>query len=313
MTLTILDSGALVALGRALSGIGYHFTTVTPATHRRVNARPGNAWAADLRGVFGWSRPFQAGVVPDALLDLMRAAGVLAESSEGWRSTVRASTLDGRLYFHSAFPTNEDDAVFFGPDTYRFVAAIDRSGDRLADAPQRIADIGCGAAPAAIELALRYPGAEVFAADVNESALALARVNAILNGAAEVITCNSSLLDGLSGDFDLVVTNPPYMLDPQQRAYRDGGAMHGAQLSVDLVGAALERLRPGGTLLVYTGVALQGARDPLLEAIRPALEKAGARWSYEELDPDVFGEQLAASGYRDIERIAAVWLNASLP
>jgi methylase of polypeptide subunit release factors len=312
MTLSILDSGALVALGRALAGTGYHFTTVTPATHRRINARPENRWAADLRGVFGWSRPWQDGVVPPALLDLMREAGVLVESAQGYRSSVRASTLDGRLYFHSAFPPLADDAVFFGPDTYRFVAAIDRSADRLPDAPLRIADIGCGAAPAAIELALRYPGAEVFAADVNQTALLLARANATLCGAADVQARTSSLLDGLEGDFDLVVANPPYMLDAGQRSYRDGGGLLGAQLSIDLVGAALARLRPGGTLLLYTGVAMLGARDVFLEAIRPALEDAGARWSYEELDPDVFGEQLEAPEYRRVERIAAVWLQATV-
>src|SRR5205085_7303083 len=144
-----------------------------------------------------------------------------------------------------------DDAVFFGPDTYRFVAAIDRSADRLAGAPRRIADIGCGAGPAAVELALRYPGADVFAADVNPAALVLAKANAILCGAADVHTCTGSLLDGLDGDFDLIVSNPPYMLDPDRRSYRDGGGLHGDALSVELVGAALARLRPGGTLLLY--------------------------------------------------------------
>jgi methylase of polypeptide subunit release factors len=311
MKLSILDSEALVALGRALAGTGYHFTTVTPATHRRVNARPDMEWAADLRGVFGWSRPFRDGVVPQPLLALMRLAGVLIEQADGYRSSVRASTLDGRLYFHSAFPLDED-GVFFGPDTYRFVAAIDRSADRLPDAPQRIVDIGCGAGSAAIELALRYPGAEVFATDVNETALLLAKANATLCGAADVHTRKSSLFDALDGDFDLIVADPPYLLDPEQRTYRDGGGLHGAQLSVDLVGAALARLRPGGTLLLYTGVAMLGARDVFLESIRPALEDAGARWSYEELDPDVFGEQLETADYRDVERIAAVWLQATV-
>jgi methylase of polypeptide subunit release factors len=219
--------------------------------------------------------------------------------------------MNGHLYFHSAFPTADDDAVFFGPDTYRFVPAILRGLGALAAAPARIADIGCGAAPAAIELALRFPQAQVSAADVNETALAVAAVNARLAGARHVEARRSSLLDGLDGDFDLVVSNPPYVLDPDRRAYRDGGGLHGDQLSVDLVDAALERLRPGGTLMLYTGVAMTGADDPFLQAIRPALARNGAHWTYEELDPDVFGEQLDAPGYQDVERIAAVWLVAT--
>jgi methylase of polypeptide subunit release factors len=313
MPLTLKDPDALLALGRALAATGYRFTTVTPATHARVNARPGSAWAHDLRGVFGWSRPFAGSVVPAPLMDLMRAAGVLQAVAGGWRSSVRASSLGGHLYFHSAFPAADEDAVFFGPDTYRFVPAIMRSLDALAASPARIIDIGCGAAPAAIALALSFPHAQVLAADVNDTALALAAVNARLAGAAHVAPCRSSLLDDVDGRFDLIVSNPPYVLDPDARTYRHGGGLHGAQLSVDLVEAALDRLQPGGTLMLYTGVAMTGADDPFLASIRPMLDRHGARWTYEELDPDVFGEQLDEPGYGDVERIAAVWLLVRRP
>lgn len=311
MPLDIHDPDALVQLGRELSALGYRFTTVTPATHRRVNARAGNATASDLRGVFGWSRPFADTLLPPAMRALMRRANVLVQAADGWRSAVRASTLGEQLYFHSAFPTSDADAVFFGPDTVRFVAAVSRGLAALKTAPRRIIDIGCGAAPCAIELALRCPHAEVIAADVNPSALALAAINARLAAVPHVQPCRSSLLDDVSGDFDLVVANPPYVLDSQGRTYRDGGRLHGAQLSVDLVHAALPRLRPSGTLMVYTGVAMTGADDPFLQAITPALERHAASWTYSELDPDVFGELLAQQGYEDVERIAAVWLVAS--
>lgn len=307
------DSAALAALGHALQRAGYRFTTVTPATNRRVNARAENAWAQDLRGVFGWSRPFRDGVVAPALVNLMREAGVLQPAGGGWRSAVRASSLNGRLYFHSADPATDDDAVFFGPDTCRFVASILRGLGALAAAPARIADIGCGAAPAAVELALRFPQAQVIASDVNESALALAAINARLAGAAHVEPSHSRLFDGLEGKFDLIVSNPPYILDPDERTYRHGGGMHGAQLSVELVETTLGRLRPGGTLMLYTGVAMTGPDDPFMQAILPFLATRGAQWSYEELDPDIFGEQLNQPGYRDVERIAAVWLVATMP
>ncbi|GAB3431126.1 class I SAM-dependent methyltransferase [Massilia solisilvae] len=311
MPLDIHDPDALVQLGRALCAHGYRFTTVTPATHRRVNARAGNATASDLRGVFGWSRPFADTLLPPDVRTLMQRANVLVQATDGWRSAVRAATLGEQLYFHSAYPAAERDAVFFGPDTVRFVAAVLRGLASLKTAPRRIIDIGCGAAPCAIGLALRYPHAEVIAADVNPSALALAAINARLAGVPHVQPCRSSLLDDVSGDFDLVVANPPYVLDSQGRTYRDGGGLHGAQLSVDLVRAALARLRAGGTLMVYTGVAMTSADDPFLQAITPALERHAASWTYGELDPDVFGELLAQQGYEDVERIAAVWLVAS--
>jgi methylase of polypeptide subunit release factors len=308
MALDIRDPDALVALGRALAARGYRFTTVTPATHRRVNARPGNAHALDLRGVFGWSRPFDRTLLDDELLSLMRGAGVLDESDEAQRAAVRVSSIGARLYFHSAYPTDDENAVFFGPDTCRFVNAI--SHHPFARPPARLVEIGAGAGPAAIELALRFPDAEVIASDVNDIALRLCEVNARLAGAGNVVTRPSSLLDKLSGQFDLVVSNPPYIADSDNRTYRDGGSLHGAGLSVQLVEDALPRLAPGGELLLYTGIAMTGPDDPFLAEVRGSLDRWCAHWHYHELDPDIFGEQLDEPGYEDVERIAAVWLAA---
>ncbi|HEX8478934.1 MAG TPA: class I SAM-dependent methyltransferase [Telluria sp.] len=314
MTLNIRDRDALFALGRALEAAHYRFTTITPASHQRINARPGNALATDLRGVFGWSRPFDPGAaspaIDPAIVSLMRRAGVLDESGPQWRSTVRASTLGERCYFHSAYPTDHADSVFFGPDTYRFVAAIERELRKLAAPPTRVVDIGCGAGPGAVQIARRFPDAEVFAADINPASLALASINAGLAGARNVTPVKSNLLDGIDGDVDLIVSNPPFMLDPQERAYRSGGGLHGAELSLRIVEASMARLRPGGSLLLYTGVAIAADHDAFQSAIAPVLDASCQAWSYDELDPDVFGEELATPAYANIERIAAVWLHA---
>jgi methylase of polypeptide subunit release factors len=311
---TFANHAALAALGRSLQAAGYRFVTVTPATHRRVNNRPENAWARDLRGVFGWSRPYRAGVLPDAIDGQLRAAGLALPADEGgWRAGVRASTIGDRLYFHSAWPTSAEDAVFFGPDTYRYTGALKRvlgPHGGLRRAVRRAVDIGAGAGPAAIELALRCPDATVYAADINPAALALAEVNAGLNGAHNVVPCRSDLLDGVDGGFDLVMSNPPYILDPDELTYRHGGGHHGADLSIRIVHAALDRLHPGGSLLLYTGVAIVDGADPFLAAIRERLDADTDAWSYEELDPDIFGGQLDCAGYENVERIAAVWLHA---
>jgi methylase of polypeptide subunit release factors len=309
MNATIHDHDALLALGEALRQAGYRFTTVTPATHRRVNARPENAWARDPRGVFGWSRPFREDTLPAGILSLMRRAGVLVERDDRLCAAVRVSTIGTRLYFHSAFPTREEDAVFFGPDTYRYVAALKRAMAELAP-PRRAVDIGAGGGPGAIEVAAQFPEAEVCAADINERALALAGVNARLAGTPNVQVRHSDLLNGVDGEFDLVLSNPPFILDPDKLRYRHGGDMRGAGLSLQIVDAALERLRAGGTLLLYTGIAIVDGRDEFLETIRPRLEAACDSWSYEELDPDIFGGQLDCQGYEEVERIAAVWLQA---
>ena len=304
---------ALVALGGVLKHRAYQFVTVSPLTHKRINARPASAWAHDLCGIFGWSRPFTPALAGDDILGLMRQAGVVEAANGALHSRLRASTLDGQLYFHSAYPTTAAEAVFFGPDTYRFVRALSAVIGALGHPVARAADIGCGAGPGAVTIALALPDAAVYAVDINPAALALTQVNAELAGANNLIAVESNLLRGVEGQFDLIVSNPPYLVDREQRAYRHGGGDLGAGLSIAVVDEAIARLAPGGTLLLYTGVALVANADPFRHAVEPLLTAAGFTWTYEEIDPDVFGEELDEPAYAFADRIAAVWLRASSP
>ena len=299
----------LLRLGRALQESGYRFTTVSPATHARVNARPENEWARSTEDVLGWSRPFRAGVLPARLVELLQAAGALREHGEGWRSTIRASTLDDALFFHSAYPTTESDAVFFGPDTYRFAAAIER---HLADGRpvRRAVDIGCGAGPGAVLVARARPDAEVVAVDINDRALRHTRVNAALARTANVVARRSDLLRDVDGAFDLIVANPPYLLDRDERVYRHGGGGLGEGLSLAIAELAGTRLAPGGTLLLYTGSAICDGVDRFRALVTARLQAAGLEWGYREIDPDVFGEELLEPAYAGADRIAAVLVTA---
>lgn len=301
-------SDALLRLGEALLARGYRFTAVTPLTHRRVNARPGNELARTLADVFGWSRPFNREVLDDELFELMRKAEVLGKQGELWVSQVRWASLDDGLLVHSRFPTNGADAVFFGPDTYRFVRALHAylrcdTRDRL-----RIADIGCGAGPGALCAARARPQAQVLALDINDRALAFTAVNATLAGVVNLRPRHSDLLADVDGEFDLIMSNPPYLIDPQKRVYRHGGGERGAGLSQAIVATAMQRLAPGGTLLLYTGVAVCQGQDPFLGFLRTVLDAPTWQWTYEEVDPDVFGEELETPAYADSDRIAAVVL-----
>lgn len=302
---------ALIELGVLLKSRGYRHTTVTPATHTRVNGRPGNEAAQDLRGVFGWSRPFERSTLPDDVFMLMERADVLAHHNGRFKSTVRASTLDGDLFFHSAYPTDEPDAIFFGPDTYRYLSALDRFFRLSGDKVTRAADIGCGAGPGAIAVARHHAHAEVLALDINRQALRFTHINARLANVRNVTAGLSNLLDGTEGEFDLIVSNPPYMADPAHRKYRDGGGTLGSDLSVAIVDAAIARLRDKGSLVLYTGVAMTDGQDPFLSRVAGRLRDAGFAWHYAEMDPDVFGEELESPAYATAERIAAVVLTAT--
>lgn len=302
---------ALLALGTMLRGLGYRFSTVTPLTQARVNGRPGHIWARDLAGVFGWSRPFRESLLSEPMVRFMREAGVLVPVEDGWRSAVRVSSLGDMLFFHSAYPTTASDAVFFGPDTCRFVNAI--RAHLLTDGRPvgRAVDIGCGAGPGGIVVAALAHDAQVLMVDINDAALRLARINAALNGTPNCEGRQSDLLDRAEGTFDLIVSNPPYLVDSAERAYRHGGGERGEGLSLAILEAALPKLNPGGRLLLYTGSAIVDGRDRFREAATSVLAPCGRGWSYSEVDPDVFGEELESGAYANADRIAAVVLTVT--
>ena len=333
-------SSSLLELGHWLQGCGYRFTTPTPATHARVLARRSGALAQDLRGLFGWNLTAAVASGTDynegpalllpRLAHALQETGLLQRTPAGtWRSAVRFATLGPLMLAHSAFPTDTADTVFFGPDTYRFAALIERE---LAHTPlppgARVLDMGCGSGAGGLVAAgtAGMAGAavtELVLADINPRALVFAGVNAALaQPTAQVQTpvrcVQSDLFAQVDGLFDLVVSNPPYLVDGAERTYRHGGGALGGALSERIARESLAHLAPGGRLVLYTGSVIVDGHDALGAALRAVVADHGdGDWPvhYGELDPDVFGEELELPFYAaaGAERIAAVALVVHRP
>jgi methylase of polypeptide subunit release factors len=142
--------------------------------------------------------------------------------------------------------------------------------------------------------------------DINRSALRFCRINAALNGVPSATIVESDLFGAVEGAFDLIIANPPYLVDRLSRLYRHGGGQFGEGLSLKIAEQGLTRLAPGGRLVLYTGSAIVGGVDGLHEALRARVTGRGVRFTYEEIDPDVFGEELAHPPYDQADRIAVV-------
>jgi 23S rRNA G2069 N7-methylase RlmK/C1962 C5-methylase RlmI len=115
-------------------------------------------------------------------------------------------------------------------------------------------------------------------------------------------------LQNAHGRFDLIVSNPPYLIDGKGRTYRHGGGRFGERLALEILRQSMYRLAKGGMLLLYTGTAVVAGLDVFADGCREILEAGRMRWSYTEVDPDVFGEELETPAYADADRIAAVVL-----
>jgi len=80
------------------------------------------------------------------------------------------------------------------------------------DAAIRIVDVGTGSGCIAMALAKELPGADIHATDISCEALEVARANAARHQLDRRIHFHQTdLLEGLSDQFDVVVSNPPYV------------------------------------------------------------------------------------------------------
>jgi release factor glutamine methyltransferase len=297
----------LLDVGRRLQLQGYRFITVTPDTHALVVKRQRHAVARDLRDVFGWNLPFSSRLLPPPLLSALRAADALELMPDGLlRSRVRFSTIGERLFMHSAFPTIDLDAVFLGPDTYRFVHLLSRT----LGGGGSLLEIGAGSGAAALSLADRY--ASLVMTDINPLAVRYARINAALAGCDQVRVHCSDLTGDLAGPYDAIIANPPYLIDPSGRWYRDGGR-HGIDVALRMVQAAIPRIAPGGCFVLYSGSPVISGVDLLAQALAPLLATLDLPVQYDELEVDIFGSELAAEAYAEVERIAVVALIIGQP
>jgi hypothetical protein len=244
-------------------------------------------------------------------MNLMMDAGILTVRAGHFVSNLRISSLGDDLFFHSAYPTTEEDSVFFGPDTYRFADFL-RGQLQSRQSGGLLVDIGAGSGAGAVIAAKFAKPDRVIMTDTNPKALELARINAACAGVAATLLVTSTL-EGLAEGIDVIVANPPFIAGIGKAAYRDGGDMHGAKLSLDWALSGAEKLAPSGMLVMYTGIAiLDGGADPFREALAARLP-GGLSLGYRELDPDIFGGQLKAAAYHDVERIAAVGLTITRP
>ncbi|WZO40803.1 methyltransferase [Microbacterium sp. LWO13-1.2] len=113
----------------------------------------------------------------------------------------------------------------------------------------RALDLGTGCGIQAL-LVARYAGT-VIATDISARALAYAEINARINGVSNITFRQGSMFEPVEGEaFDLVVSNPPFVITPRgdgvpEYEYRDGGLI-GDALVEQFIRDVPAYLTPGG-------------------------------------------------------------------
>lgn len=145
-------------------------------------------------------------------------------------------------------------------------------------AAPRVLDVGTGTGALALGVKQACPAAQVMGSDISPEALALARRNAVLNE-LDVMFLQADLLVGLSGPYDVLLSNPPYLPDADRA---------GAQPEVSF----------DPELALYSGPDGLSLARRLCEDTPRVLAPGGVMWL--ELDPrnvGVLAVELGAAGW----------------
>lgn len=128
------------------------------------------------------------------------------------------------------FKVNEN-VLIPRPETEELVQWMLESIDR--NHPVKILDIGTGSGCIPITLALKLPGAEVHALDVSEDALGLARENAQrLDARVRFFKLDILSAESLVEDYDVIVSNPPYVRMSEKNEMRGNVLKHEPDLAL---------------------------------------------------------------------------------
>ena len=129
----------------------------------------------------------------------------------------------------------------------------------------RILDLGTGSGILALTLLSEWPDALAVGVDICEKALLIAQRNAVQHEVSDRFQAQKSdWFEAISGQFDLIVSNPPYIgedeiphLDPDVRLYDPMIALSpgrdALQAYQNIASDAIGYLKPGGRLLVEIG------------------------------------------------------------
>jgi release factor glutamine methyltransferase len=174
------------------------------------------------------------------------------------------SRIVGRRHFWTLDLAVSPDTLDPRADTETLIEAVLAAiPDRTR--PLKILDLGTGTGAILLALLAEYPGAAGLGVDLSDGALAIARINADSHGLADRASfVRGNWAEGLSGPFDLIVSNPPYIVEadlaglpPEVREHDPMLALDGGADGLDayraLIPAIPVMLAPDGIAVLEIG------------------------------------------------------------
>ena len=184
---------------------------------------------------------------------------------------IAVSRLVGDREFFSRKFHITDDVLDPRPETEVLVERAIQCLESL-EGNLAVLDIGTGSGAIGVTVAAEIPRARITATDISMAALVVARQNAVRHGVLERVEfIQANLLDGIRGEgnFDVILSNPPYIsgaqFDDLQEEVRKGdpaialvSGPEGTEFYPPLVKHAMDLLGTDGSLMVEVGCGQAG-------------------------------------------------------
>lgn len=174
--------------------------------------------------------------------------------------------LTGYEYFYGRRFTVDGHVLIPRPETEELVQHVIRHDVDFRKKPLRIVDVGTGSGVIAITLKLEWSDAEVFATDISEEALQVAKKNAA-EWNADVAFLQGNFLEPLIERemvVDILVSNPPYIAETERNVLSDTVKNYDPELALfagddglsaykEIIRQAKRVVRPGGLIAFEIG------------------------------------------------------------
>ncbi|WP_177171727.1 methyltransferase [Nitrosovibrio tenuis] len=120
-------------------------------------------------------------------------------------------------------------------------------------------------------LSLSRHSEEAFCADINPRALAMVQANARLNKLKTIQTVHSDLFSNVSGRFDCITANTPYVPHPVGAQLPIGGGDTGIEFTIRLLRELPDRLTDNGISIIYTSDPIVHGKRELIAQVTDEL------------------------------------------
>ncbi len=164
----------------------------------------------------------------------------------------------------------------------------------------KILDLCTGSGNIAISLTKNTSNCKIVASDISEAALDVARQNASLNAVSDKVEfVKSDLFDEIHGEFDIIVTNPPYIARNEFEGLQkevlmephialDGGE-DGLDFYRSIVRDATSHLKDGGNIVMEIGFGQSALIRDIIES-REGIRVLDIKKDYNGIDRIVIAE-----------------------